>query len=95
LPKGERFDQLAPSVTKRNPPQLKLAQKPQVFKASRRIPLHLKASKTSKQVGHIRPGTEVYVIDVMARWASVLPKSLDLVAAGGGQFWIEASELPK
>lgn len=95
MPKGERFDRLAPSTTQKNPPRLQLSQKPREFRATRSIPLRLQASTTSRTVGQIRPGTEVYVIDVMARWASVLPKSLDLVGPGGGQFWIEASAVPK
>jgi hypothetical protein len=95
MPKGERFDRLAPSGTRRNPPRLQLSEKPREFRAKKNISLSLQASSKARKVGHIRPGTEVYVIDVMARWASVLPKSLDLVAPGGGQFWIEASEIPK
>jgi len=95
MPQGERFDRLAPSGTQRNPPRLQLSQKPQLFRAGKGIALRLQASNKARVVGRIRPGTEVYVIDVMARWASVLPKSLDLVAPGGGQFWIEASEIPK
>lgn len=93
LPKGETMDQAVGSVTKRNPPQLKLAANPKVVTSSKAVPVRSGASEKSPVIGEIETGAEVYVLDIVAGWASVLPKSLNVAPHGDGSFWAKASDL--
>ncbi len=74
-------------------PDLKIAGAPRLFTTTTSLPLRLKASTESPEVGSIPAGFKVFVIDEVPGWVGVLPQSLSLVAPGGGQFWIPASQL--
>lgn len=93
LPKGETMDQAVGPVTKRNPPQLKLAATPKVVTAAKAVPVRSGASEKSPVIGEIETGAEVYVLDIVAGWASVLPKNLNVAPHGESSFWAKASEL--
>lgn len=93
LPRGETMDQQAPPVVRRNAPRLGLANTPKVVKPTREIPLRVSAKDTAPVIGVIEPGTETYVMDVMAGWASVLPQSLHVTPPEGSHFWVKASDL--
>jgi hypothetical protein len=94
LPPGERSDRLVAPRKRRSPPMLKLQGKPKVTRLAKPTKLRLTAKDSAEPVGVVEAGTEVYVLDTIAGWASVLPKALDLTAPGGGQFWISAEALP-
>ena len=53
----------------------------------------MKAGDSNPVVGRIEANTETYVLDIVAGWASVLPKSLNVTPHGDYQFWVKASEL--
>lgn len=55
--------------------------------------LRASASDLGRPIGGLEPGTEVLVLDVVAGWASVVPKSLGVMPAGEGHFWAKAREL--
>jgi hypothetical protein len=93
LPPGETMDQMKPSSTRRSPPRLALAEQPTVVKTTKDIALKSAAGDGGKVIGKIESGTETYVMDTVAGWASVLPKSLHVMPMGDGQFWVKASEL--
>lgn len=93
LPKGETMDQPVANVSKRNPPQLKLAANPKVVTASKDVPVRGSASEKAAVIGTIETGAELYVLDIVAGWASVLPKNLNVAPYGDGSFWAKASEL--
>ncbi len=93
LPRGETMDVQRGSVTKRAAPQLKLADNPKVVKTTKEVPIRSKAGDKGPVIGKIEVGTETYVLDIVAGWASVLPKSLNVAPHGAGQFWVKASEI--
>jgi hypothetical protein len=93
LPPGETMDEVKRPATRRNPPQLALAEQPQLVKTTKDVPLRDAAGEGGKVIGKIEPGTETYVLDTVAGWASVLPKSLHVLPVSDGQFWVKASEL--
>lgn len=93
LPEGETMDQLANAVSKRSSQHLALAGQPRVVRTTRQIPLRSKATDAAASIGWIEPDTDTYVIDTIAGWTSVLPRSLNVVPSGEGQFWVKASDL--
>jgi hypothetical protein len=93
LPPGETMDQLRPSVTKRSPPRLALAEQPRVVMTTQEVTLRGAAGESAPVIGKIEATTETYVLDIVAGWASVLPKSLAVMPHGDGQFWAKARDL--
>ncbi len=93
LPPGETMDELAGPVTKPNPPRLQLQSNPQVVTTTKDVTLRLEAKDDGKVIGLIEKDTETYVIDTVAGWANVLPKSLNIAPYGSHQFWAKASDL--
>jgi hypothetical protein len=93
LPRGEVADQ---SASKSAPPtdkRLKMKTDGQLYKAQREIPLYGKADPKLAPIGTVTKDTELYVLDVIVGWASVLPRQLDVVPVGEKHFWVKASEL--
>ncbi len=93
LPRGETMDVARPSVTKSQPPRLALANNPKVVTTQKELPLRIAAREDGQVIGVVEAVTELYVLDVVAGWASVLPKSLHVAPHGDGQFWVKNSEL--
>ena len=93
LPPGETMDQLKGPVTKKSPPRLALAEQPKLVKTTKAVPLQNAAGDSGKRIGEIESGTETYVLDIVAGWASVLPKSLHVAPVSDAQFWVKASDL--
>ncbi len=93
LPPGETMDQLAPPVTSRNPARLAVQGEPRSVKTTREVPLRRAAKDGDAPIGVIEIGTETYVLDVIAGWASVMPKALNVIPAESGQFWVKAADL--
>lgn len=92
LARGETMDQLASPPFVRGPARLALPNAPRVVRAPREIPLR-KTAKDGEPIGVIEAGAETYVLDIVAGWASVLPKALDVMPVEGGQFWVKKDEL--
>jgi hypothetical protein len=93
LPRGETADVASAVATFNSPPQLKLEKAPRVVKTTAEVPLRLAAKPTEKPVGVIEPDTEVLVLEVIADWATVLPKSLHVLPPPEAQFWVKMSDL--
>lgn len=93
LPRGELQDSQPPSTSRRNPPALKLSGKANSATAPKDIEIRATASEKGKLIGTLEAGAEVYVLDIVAGWASVLPKVLNVAPHGEGQFWVKASSL--
>lgn len=94
LPRGETMDQVGPSsVTKHGSPRLRLQGDPRVVKAAKSVTIRGRASDDGPKIGRIERGTVVYVVDVIAGWASVMPKDLSVAPAGDAQFWVKSAEL--
>jgi len=93
LPPGETMDQLDNPTVQRGVPRLALAGNPRVFRALRNVIVRNAAKDGAAVVGVIEPEAEIYVIDVMAGWVSVLPKGLEVMPPANGQFWVKKAEL--
>ena len=93
LPRGETSDLPPSSYTMTTPPQLQLPQTPRTVTATRELPLRVAARDAEPPVGVVEPDTEVYVMDTVAGWANVLPKSLHVLPADNLSFWVKASDL--
>lgn len=93
LPKGETMDQQVAPTSKRNAPQLKLAANPKIVSAPKDVKIRAAASDKGSVIGMIEAGTEVYVLDIVAGWASVVPKKLNVMPHGSDSFWARATEL--
>jgi hypothetical protein len=93
LPPGERMDELAAPATKKGAPRLALQTTPRVVTTTREVPIRVKAGESNPVIGRIEINTETYVLDVVAGWASVLPKSLTIAPHVDYQFWVKSSDL--
>lgn len=93
LARGETSDVPPSGYSMTTPPQLQLPQSPRVVKTTRELPLRLAAKDAEAPVGVIEADTEVYVMDTVAGWASVLPKSLHVLPAGELSFWVKSADL--
>ncbi len=93
MEKGEITDQQIPPRRTTNPPQLRVSGEPRVITTQSTVELRLAADEHAAQIGTIAPGTEVMVMDVVAGWASVLPKSLEVTPTGEKQFWARVVDL--
>lgn len=93
LPRGETSDVPPGSYTMSTPPQLQLPQTPRTVRTTRELPLRVAARDNEPPVGVIEAETDVYVMDTVAGWANVLPKSLHILPAGELSFWVKSADL--
>jgi hypothetical protein len=93
LPRGETMDQLIPPSSSRNPARIAVQGEPRTVRTTREVPLRAVAKDGEPAIGVIESGTDTYVLDVMAGWASVMPKSLNVIPVENGQFWVKSSDL--
>ena len=93
LPRGETSDVAPSSYSMSTPPQLQLPQAPRTVKTTRELPLRVAARDSDPPVGVIEAETEVYVLDTVAGWANVLPKSLHVLPAAELSFWVKSADL--
>lgn len=93
LPRGETSDVPPSSYSMSTPPQLQLPQTPRTIKTTRDLPLRVAARDSEPPIGVIEAETEVYVMDTVAGWANVLPKSLHILPADQLSFWVKSADL--
>ncbi len=93
LPPGEIMDQLAPPMSQHSAPRMALPAQPKLVRPSRDVLLRSVAKESEPAIGVIEPGTETYVLDQVAGWASVLPKSMNVLPRADGQFWAKSNDL--
>jgi len=93
LPRGETFDEPQSTYSLTSPPELQLPSPPPVVKTHRELPLRGAAKDSEPPIGVVEVDTEVFVLDTVAGWAKVLPKSLHVLPYGDRSFWVKASEL--
>ncbi|HEY3500749.1 MAG TPA: hypothetical protein VGK73_38925, partial [Polyangiaceae bacterium] len=93
LPRGETMDQLATLPPARGPARLAVPGTPRVVRVTKEVGVRAAAKDSELPIGLLEPDSEVYVMDTMAGWVSVMPKALDLIPPDGGQFWVKKAEL--
>jgi hypothetical protein len=93
LPPGETMDQLAPSPIQRGSPVLDVQGQPKIVRVDRPVSIRAAASDAASSIGGIDSSVEIMVLDIVAGWASVLPKALNIMPAGTSQFWVRAKDI--
>ncbi len=93
LPPGETMDQLGPTTFQAGAPMLRVQGKTKEIRTTSAVTLRAAGSDAAAVIGGIDPGTDILVLDVVAGWASVLPKGLGIAPAGNAQFWARAKDL--
>jgi hypothetical protein len=95
LKKGEMRDQYIPPSTAFAGAQLAFDKPPPVVKATKDIPIRARRDDKEKPIGAIEAVAEIYVLETVAGWTNVLPKSLGVTPPEDGGFWIPSAEVPK
>ena len=93
LPRGELMDQVVPSQRVQSAPQLALKDFLREMQAPKQVSLHYGRGKATPVIGALEPNAEIYVLETVVGWATVLPKRLHVLPHGDRAFWVEASEL--
>lgn len=95
LKKGEMLDQLAGAQSAVTGAQLALDKTPPLLKATSDVPVRARRDPKEKPIGIIEAGAEVYVMETIAGWTNVLPRSLGMTPPEDGGFWIASGEIGK
>ncbi|HEX3774318.1 MAG TPA: hypothetical protein VHV51_07625 [Polyangiaceae bacterium] len=93
LPPGEMIDQLAPSSSERSAPQMAFPGQLRLVRSNKEVPLRNSAKDGDAVIGWIEPGADAYVLDQVAGWASVVPKTMNVLPPENGHFWAKSSDL--
>ena len=93
LKQGETMDRLAPPSTVTGSARLSISGQPTLVRAQKDVPLRLSPQETAKPVGAIETGGEVYLIQTVLGWTSVLPRALNVLPPGERSFWVPSTEV--
>ena len=93
LPPGETMDQQRAPITQRGMPRLAVQESIRTVTTRQEIPIRTEPKDSARVIGRIEPDTETMVMDIVAGWASVLPKSLHVAPAPDEQFWVPSKQL--
>ena len=93
LPRGEMMDQVAAPDVYRSPAKLALKDYLKVMKSPENVSIHFGRGKATNIIGTLEKGAEIYVLETVVGWATVLPKRLHVLPQGDRSFWVEASKL--
>ena len=93
LPRGELMDQLVPPARVQSPPKLALQDFMREMKAPKQMNLHYGRGVATPIIGALEQDAEIYVIETVVGWATVLPKGLHVMPHGDRAFWVRASDL--
>jgi hypothetical protein len=93
LKQGETMDRLAPQQSVTGAARLSLGGQTTVVRAMKDVPLRLKPEEAAKPVGAIETGGEVYLLQTVLGWTSVLPRALNVLPPGERSFWVPSGEI--
>jgi hypothetical protein len=93
LKPGETMDLPAPTAGTTAAAHLAVSGTPALVRAAQDTQIRLTPENSSRPVGVVAPGTDLYVIDTVLGWSSVLPRALNLLPPGGRSFWVRAAEV--
>ena len=93
LPPGETMDYQRGPTSQRGLPRLAVQEAVRTVRTRQEIPIRTEPKESAPVVGRIEPDTETMVMDIVAGWTSVLPKSLHVAPAEGEQFWVPSNKL--
>jgi hypothetical protein len=95
LKKGEMMDQYIPPQTQVAGAQLLIDKPPRIATATKETLIRARRDERDRPIGVVETGAEIYVMETVAGWTNVLPKSLYILPPDDGGFWIPSSEVPK
>jgi hypothetical protein len=93
LPPGETMDFQRAPTSQRGLPRLAVQEAVRTVKTRQEIPIRGEPKESATVIGRIEPDTETMVMDIVAGWTSVLPKSLHVAPPEGEQFWVPSNKL--
>ena len=93
LKQGETMDRLAPTSAVTGAARLSMDDKTTLVRAQKDVPLRLSPQEAAKPVGAIETGGEVYLVQTVLGWTSVLPRALNVLPPGDRSFWVPSSEV--
>jgi hypothetical protein len=93
LKQGETMDRLAPPQAVTGAARLSLGGQTTFVRAMKDVPLRLKPEEAAKPVGAIETGGEVYLLQTVLGWTSVLPRALNVLPPGERSFWVPSGEI--
>ncbi len=93
LPRGELMDQLAPPTRVQSAPELGLKEYLQVMRAPKPLTLFFGRGEANPTIGAIEQDAEIYVLETVVGWATVLPKGLHVLPTADRAFWVKADDL--
>ncbi|HKQ71722.1 MAG TPA: hypothetical protein VJT73_20405, partial [Polyangiaceae bacterium] len=93
LTRGETMDRLLPPQLATGSARLSIAGQPTIVRAAKEVPLRLSPKDTDSPLGFIEPGGEVYALETVLGWTSVLPRALNVLPPEGRSFWVPAKEI--
>lgn len=93
LPRGEVMDQAVAPKRHVTGAKLTLQGDAKLIKTTREHYIRAEAKEDAPKIGRIEIGTETYVLNVVAGWASVVPKNATVMPPENGQFWVNAEDL--
>lgn len=93
VPELKTQDEAVDATNQPSSQHLELKQIPRRTRVEKALKFRLLPAEGARFIGTIEPGTRVYVLDVVAGWASVLPETLQLAPPAEGQFWVLAADL--
>jgi hypothetical protein len=93
LKPGETMDLPARPARATGAARLSVSGSPPIVRVARDTQIRLTPQSSSRPVGGVAPGTELFVIDTVLGWSSVLPRALNLLPPTGRSFWVRATEI--
>lgn len=93
LPAGEIVDPPVHHGSVQSPARLEVQGEPRSVQTTTEVPLRRAPKETDPVIGVIEVGTDTYVLDRAGAWASVMPKTLNVIPPENAQFWAKASDL--
>jgi hypothetical protein len=93
LKQGEMMDQAAGTRHEVSGARLAIDGTPTIVRALRDVPVRLSSQDAARPIGVIESGAEVYVMETLLGWSSVLPRNLTLTPPGDHAFWVRSSEI--
>jgi hypothetical protein len=93
LKPGETMDLPAPTADAAGAAHLAASGTPALVRVTKDTPIRLTPQNSSRPVGIVAPGTDLYVIDTVLGWSRVLPRALNLLPPGGRSFWVRSADI--
>lgn len=92
LPPGEIVDG-SPTAPFEPSRTLRLAESTREIRSNAEVPIRVEAREQAPIVGVIEPDTDTVVVNDVAGWSSVMPRSMHVAPYNDGAFWVRTSEL--